>query len=45
MQVNEDKLNQLIGKVVGKMGAAMNTALGASVSNRDYSRPWPLLGR
>lgn len=27
MQVNEDKLNQFMGKVVGEMGAAMNAAL------------------
>ncbi|OFX18715.1 MAG: SAM-dependent methyltransferase [Anaeromyxobacter sp. RBG_16_69_14] len=27
MQVNEDKLNQFMGKVLGEMGAAMNAAL------------------
>lgn len=27
MQVNEDRLNQFMGKVVGEMGAAMNAAL------------------
>jgi hypothetical protein len=34
MQLNEDRLNQFMGKVLGEMGAAMNAALAGCSTAR-----------